>query len=67
MMGGGPASCALYDLTPNEALIARVMYSREPGNLEPDKDGPPPPPPVYTLESRRSISTGVGRCVSFLD
>jgi len=38
IMGGGQASCALYDLTPNEALIARVMYSREPGNLEPDKD-----------------------------
>jgi hypothetical protein len=50
IMGGGPGRCELYDLTPNEALIARVMYSRAPGNVEPDKDGPPPPPsPVYTL------------------
>ena len=67
IMGGGQASCALYDLTPNEALIARVMYSREPGNLEPDRDGPPPPPPVYTLETRRSISSGVGRCDRLFD
>jgi len=46
--GGGQASCPLYDLTSNETPIARVMYSREPGNLEPGKDGPPPTPPVYT-------------------
>ena len=65
-MGGGPTTCALYDLTPNEAMIARVMYSREPGNLEPDKDGPPPPPPVYTLVNRRSIVTGVEGCDGFL-
>jgi hypothetical protein len=37
-------------LTPNEALIARVMYSRAPGNVEPDKDGATPPPvPPYSL------------------
>jgi hypothetical protein len=53
IMGGGPGRCELYDLTPNEAAIARVMYSRPPGNIEPDKDGPPPPPPpVHTLLPR---------------
>jgi len=52
IMGGGPRRCELYELTPSEAMIARVMYSRAPGNVEPDKDGPPPPPPVYTLFTR---------------
>jgi hypothetical protein len=47
IMGGGPGTCTKVDLTANEAAIARAMYDREPGNLDPDKDGPPPPPPIY--------------------
>jgi hypothetical protein len=67
MMGGGPTSCVLYDLTPEEALIARVMYSREPGNLEPDKDGPAPPPPVYTARSDGSTPIVVSGCERLFD
>ena len=53
IMGGGPGRCDLYDLTANEALIARVMYARAPGNVEPDKDGPAPPPtpPVHAVRA----------------
>ncbi len=52
----GPGRCELYDLTPNEAMIARVMYSRAPGNVEPDRDGSPPPP-VYTLFTRPQLAS----------
>ena len=45
IMGGGPGACVEYNLTPDELQVARVLYSREPGNLEPDKDGPEPGPP----------------------
>lgn len=47
IMGGGPGACRLFDLTREEALIAKAMYSRAPGNVAPDRDGPPPPPPAY--------------------
>ncbi len=53
IMGGGPGACRPFDLTPNEMMIARAMYARDPGNLEHDKDGPPPAPPRYQ-------QTGVG-------
>jgi len=68
IMGGGPGSCTQYDLTPNEALIARVMYSRAPGNLEPDTDGPPPPPAVFTTLQRTASSPSdrVVRCGALL-
>ena len=68
IMGGGPGSCTPYDLTPNETLIARVMYSREPGNREPDTDGPPPPPAIYTaMEMPASSSPDrVVRCEGLL-
>lgn len=49
IMGGAPGSCSQFAPTPNEMQIARVMYSRDPGNLEPDRDGPPPPAPTYHL------------------
>jgi hypothetical protein len=49
IMSGGPRTCTQYNITPGEAMIARAMYSREPGNVEPDKDGPPPPPPIYHI------------------
>ena len=68
IMGGGPGSCTPYDLTPNEALIARVMYSREPGNREPDAEGPPPPPAVSTTQTTASSSSSdrVVRCAALL-
>jgi hypothetical protein len=63
IMGGGPGRCDLYDLTPNEAMIARVMYSRAPGNVEPDKDGAAPPPvPPYTLFARPAQAPTVVHC-----
>jgi hypothetical protein len=46
IMGGGPGSCSPTNLSASEMQIARAMYGRAPGNLEPDKDGPPPPPAV---------------------
>jgi hypothetical protein len=55
IMGGFPGSCRPFDLTPNEALIARVLYSRAPGNLEPDRDGPAPSVPTYF----RNAASGV--------
>jgi len=67
VMGGGPGRCELYDLTPNEALIARVMYSRAPGNVEPDKDGPPPTPgPPYTLFAAPRAPSAIVRCDALL-
>jgi len=38
VMGGGPALCAPSDLTPDEARVARAMYARAVGNVEPDRD-----------------------------
>jgi hypothetical protein len=41
VMGGGVlASCNLEHLTPDEQQVARVFYSRPPGNVEPDRDPP---------------------------
>jgi len=41
VMGGHVlASCNLEHLTPDEQLVARVLYSRPPGNVEPDRDPP---------------------------
>ena len=54
IMGGSPGSCRPFDLTPGEALIARVMYSRAPGNLDPDRDGPPPAAPKYYVRGPAS-------------
>jgi hypothetical protein len=64
IMGGAPGSCSQFNLTPNEAQIARVLYSREPGNLEPDRDGPPPPSPKYYLQG--SSSGAVVACDTLL-
>jgi hypothetical protein len=69
IMGGGPGRCELYELTPNEAAIARVMYSRPPGNVEPDRDSEPPPPPVFTVLRRPYADTAApaaGRCDNLL-
>jgi hypothetical protein len=63
ILGGILGSCTLWNLGPNEAAIARVMYAREPGNLEEDKDGPPPPPVRYTLGAAAPI---VVRCDALL-
>lgn len=38
VMGGGPASCADADLTPEEQMIVATLYSRQRGNLDPDRD-----------------------------
>jgi hypothetical protein len=41
VMGGHVlGSCNLEHLTPDEQLVARVLYSRPPGNVEPDRDPP---------------------------
>jgi len=37
-MGGGYQGCGPADFTPLEQLVAQVMYSRPPGNVEPDRD-----------------------------
>jgi hypothetical protein len=52
VMGGGypPAGCAPIDLIPDEQLVARVMYSRPPGNVEPDRD------PAQTVLVRAAAS-----------
>jgi hypothetical protein len=48
IMGGAPGSCSPTNLSTQELQIARAMYGRAPGNVEPDKDGPPPPPaPIF--------------------
>jgi hypothetical protein len=52
VMGGGPAQCRLYDFTPDEQKVARVMYSRVNGNRPPDRD-----PSPATLQSMPA-STG---------
>jgi hypothetical protein len=38
IMGGGPAQCIQYNLWPLEQIVANTMYSRPPGNVEPDRD-----------------------------
>jgi hypothetical protein len=38
VMGGGPGRCAPSDLTPAETRVARTMYARAAGNVEPDRD-----------------------------
>lgn len=38
MSGGIPASCAPQGLSSDELQVARVMYSRPVGNVEPDRD-----------------------------
>jgi hypothetical protein len=39
IMGGGPVpNCDPANLTAAEQMVARVMYSRPPGNVEPDRD-----------------------------
>jgi hypothetical protein len=41
VMGGHVlGTCNLEHLTPDEQLVARVLYSRPPGNVEPDRDPP---------------------------
>ena len=47
IMGGIAGTCTEWNLGPNETAIARAMYARAPGNVEPDKDGPPPGSVVY--------------------
>jgi hypothetical protein len=53
VMGGGPGACALIPLSAEEQLIAKTMYLRPRGNLDPDRDPasytslmPSDPPPV---------------------
>lgn len=38
VMGGGPGSCTAINLWPDEQIVARTMYSRARGNVEPDHD-----------------------------
>ena len=38
VMGGGPGRCAPIPLSANETRIAKTMYSRPRGNLDPDRD-----------------------------
>jgi hypothetical protein len=64
IMGGSPGSCRAFGLTPNEAVIARVLYSRAPGNMDPDRDGPAPPAPTYYLRGPASNVTVT--CDAFL-
>lgn len=40
VMGGGPGSCTEINLWPPEQIVARTMYSRPRGNLDPDRDPP---------------------------
>lgn len=40
VMGGGPGSCTEINLSPPEQIVARTMYSRPRGNLDPDRDPP---------------------------
>jgi hypothetical protein len=63
VMGGGypPAGCAPIDLIPDEQLVARVMYSRPPGNVEPDRD-----PPSTSLARPASADAAIVYCDGIL-
>jgi len=37
-MGGGYAGCGTHNLTDAEAKVARILYSRPRGNVDPDRD-----------------------------
>jgi len=55
VMGGGiVASCAPQNLTPEEQQVAHVLYSRPPGNVDPDKD-----PDESLVYLRPTTSSGV--------
>jgi hypothetical protein len=41
VMGGGPGTCTEINMTADEQKAARVMYSRPPGNVQPDRDPAP--------------------------
>jgi len=57
VMGGHVlASCNLEHLTPDEQLVARVLYSRPPGNVEPDRD-PPAAFGYLRADSQSSLQT----------
>lgn len=49
IMGSMPAFCRDADLTPDEARVAKAMYGRAPGNVEPDRD----PNPSWALLSAK--------------
>jgi hypothetical protein len=67
IMGGGPGSCNLTYLSPDEEKIARAMYSRDPGNVDPDKDGPAPAPMFRPTSEGSALSAPfVLRCDSLL-
>jgi hypothetical protein len=68
IMGGAPGSCAPTELSTAERQIARALYARAPGNVEPDKDGPAAPPASYTHASAigSSRSPLVLRCDALL-
>lgn len=38
VMGGGPGTCTQINFWPPEAAVAKAMYARTPGNLDPDRD-----------------------------
>jgi hypothetical protein len=57
VMGGHVlASCNLEHFTPDEQLVARVLYSRPPGNVEPDRD-PPAAFGYLRADSQSSLET----------
>ena len=52
VMGGGiVASCGPQNLGPEEQQVAHVLYSRPPGNVEPDRD------PEGSVEYLRSTAS----------
>jgi hypothetical protein len=55
VMGGGPGSCSEINLWPDEQVVARTMYSRPRGNVEPDRD----PQGSSTLDSTAGDSLPV--------
>jgi hypothetical protein len=63
IMGGAPEA-AHSSTSHRTKRIARVVYSRLPGNLEPDRDGPPPSAPKYSLQG--STATRALACDSLL-
>ena len=38
VMGGGPGTCTEINLWPAEIAVAKAMYARPPGNMDPDRD-----------------------------
>ena len=60
-MGGGYLLCQVANFTDDELRVARVLYSRPVGNVDPDKD-----PPGFSFITVGASGPRIETCDRFL-